>query len=103
MLDQECSESIGTKEDPSEQTTFPDSTNLIKTTTKPRTTTNGIIVGDYEGRYNQDLAIVYAKTNVTSVNETLEYAAMHRYYFIHLCMSIVIISKQYITIAYQYS
>lgn len=69
---QECSESIGTKEDPSEQTTFPDSTNLFKTTTKPRTTTNGIIVGDYEGRYNQDLAIVDAKTNVTSVNETLE-------------------------------
>lgn len=74
MLDPECSKSIETNEDPSEQTSSPDNTNLIKTTTIPRKTTNDFIVGDYEGRYKQDLAIVVAKANVTSVNGTLEYA-----------------------------
>lgn len=66
----ECSESIGTIEDPSEQTSSPDNTNPIKTTTKPHKTTNNIIVGDYEGRYEQHFAIVDAMTTVTSVNET---------------------------------
>lgn len=78
MLDTECRKSIGSNEDPSEQTSSTDNTNLIKTTTKPRKTTNRIIVGDYKGRSKQDLAIVDAKTNVTSVNGTLEYAP---YYF----------------------
>lgn len=70
----ECSESIGTNEDLSEQPSSPDNTDLMKTTTKPRKTTIDIIVGDYEGRYKQDLAIVDAKANiyVTSVNGTLE-------------------------------
>lgn len=84
MLDRECRLSIGTKEDPSEQTSSPDNTNLIKTTTKPNKTTNYIIVGDYEGRYKQDLAIVDAKTNVTSVNGTIKYAPSLFYSFMHV-------------------
>lgn len=83
MLDRECSESIGTIEDPSEQTSSPDNTNPIKTTTKPHKTTNNIIVGDYEGRYEQHFAIVDAMTTVTSVNET-EYAQLLFYSFMHV-------------------
>lgn len=86
MLDPECSESIGTNEDLSEQPSSPDNTDLMKTTTKPRKTTIDIIVGDYEGRYKQDLAIVDAKANinVTSVNGTLEYATLLFYLFMHV-------------------